>query len=394
MAPASPRVLFLRFSYFLERELMAAFVRSRAEVRAFFPEREARGPDQYVRALVERVAEFRPDVVFSVNFLGADENGALFDLLRRTGVRFATWFVDSPELFLHGMRPLPGAQPTVFCCDPDARAKLAPAGLANVHVLPLAADAARFDLDAPLPKPGRGPVTFVGSTWEGKLAATRKAFDFPQAVLETYPDAGCALARTDYQGPALDVLTRDCPDFAQVLESLDTAMQRGALHLACWEGNRLYRLDCVRRMARAPGRALAAGDDGWRDALGDLANADTAGPLGYYTPDLERLYREAAVNFCCSGVQMPGAVTQRAFDVPAAGGFLLTDRRRQMDELFEPGVESACYEGPEDIAEAVGRWLGDPEGRRALALAARRRIRAEHTYDHRVAAILDVLGQG
>lgn len=85
---------------------------------------------------------------------------------------------------------------------------------------------------------------------------------------------------------------------------------------------------------------------------------------------------------------MKGAVNQRVFDVPASGAFLLTDRRRQMERLFEPNREMAMYDRPEDVSDQIRRWLDDPAGRARLAEAGRRRVLAEHTYDHRLAALL------
>lgn len=390
----SPRLLFLRFGYFLERELMAAFTLAGADVAPFWPEREAAAGRDYPAALLEQARTLRPDAVFGINFLGGDTDGALQELLNRLGIRFATWFVDSPELFLHGMGHLAAARPILFCCDPDAESKLAPMGFTDIHPLPLAADATRFDLTADVapPAPGGPPVCFVGHSWVDKIGLTLKNFRFPREVLTAYRRAGRALADGDYRGSTLDALHERCPAFAASLENLSPEDRRGALHLACWEGNRAYRLDCVSRLTGFG--PTVVGDAHWTRQLGPLAEqVRLHPPVGYYTPDLARLYRASAVNFACSGVQMPGAVTQRAFDVPAAGGFLLADRRRQMDELFEPGVESTCFERPEDIPQAVARYQRDPDAARRILAAARKRIVAEHTYLHRARRILTVLAQ-
>jgi spore maturation protein CgeB len=54
---------------------------------------------------------------------------------------------------------------------------------------------------------------------------------------------------------------------------------------------------------------------------------------------------------------MKGAVNQRVFDVPVCGGFLLTDHRRQMESLFEPGREIVCYQEPGEIPDLVRHYL-------------------------------------
>ncbi|MBU1247216.1 MAG: glycosyltransferase, partial [Proteobacteria bacterium] len=78
----------------------------------------------------------------------------------------------------------------------------------------------------------------------------------------------------------------------------------------------------------------------------------------------------------------------RVFDVPASDAFLITDRRRQMDQLFEPDSEIVTYDNPEEIPELVARYLKDELARKKVAKAAKQRILAEHTYEHRIEKLL------
>jgi Uncharacterized protein conserved in bacteria len=85
---------------------------------------------------------------------------------------------------------------------------------------------------------------------------------------------------------------------------------------------------------------------------------------------------------------MKGAVNQRVFDVPICGGFLLTDHRRQMEDLFEPGREIISYQDPGEIPELVRHYLPREAERRRVTEAARARILAEHTYDLRLVSLV------
>lgn len=85
---------------------------------------------------------------------------------------------------------------------------------------------------------------------------------------------------------------------------------------------------------------------------------------------------------------MKGAVNQRVFDVPACGGFLVTDWRDQMEAIFDPEKEVACYRDPREIPDVVASWLADPVGREEMTRLARARILAEHTYVHRLRFLL------
>jgi spore maturation protein CgeB len=88
---------------------------------------------------------------------------------------------------------------------------------------------------------------------------------------------------------------------------------------------------------------------------------------------------------------MKGAVNQRVFDVPACGAFLLTDAQDQLADLLEPGREMAVYHDLNDIPGQISRWLGDASARRRMVRRARQRVLAEHTYEHRLARLLEIM---
>ena len=90
------------------------------------------------------------------------------------------------------------------------------------------------------------------------------------------------------------------------------------------------------------------------------------------------------MNFNCTSAQMKGAVNQRVFDVPASGAFLLTDYRRQIEELFEPEKEVVCYHDPEQATDLAAFYLKNDTARQAVVTAALQRVRARHQYEHRL----------
>ena len=110
-----------------------------------------------------------------------------------------------------------------------------------------------------------------------------------------------------------------------------------------------------------------------------------------YYDELPQVYGATAINFNATSLQMKAAVNQRIFDAPAAGGFVLTDFREQLAELFEVGEEVACFREPGEIPELVRFYLKHPQVREKMAAKARQRVLAEHTYRHRVAVMLDVM---
>ena len=82
----------------------------------------------------------------------------------------------------------------------------------------------------------------------------------------------------------------------------------------------------------------------------------------------------------------------RTFEVPGSGGFLLTDRVAYLEDYLTPGKEIALFESPDDLVAQVSWWLDHEDERARVAHAGYRRVRAEHTYDHRFAAIFERIG--
>lgn len=88
----------------------------------------------------------------------------------------------------------------------------------------------------------------------------------------------------------------------------------------------------------------------------------------------------------------PPQIKGRNFEVPGCGGFLLTERVPHLERYFELDREVAVFDGVDDLVDKVRYWLEHEQERQAVAEAGYRRVLAEHTYDHRFAAIFAELG--
>jgi spore maturation protein CgeB len=88
----------------------------------------------------------------------------------------------------------------------------------------------------------------------------------------------------------------------------------------------------------------------------------------------------------------PAQIKGRNFEVPGCGGFLLTERVPHLERYFALDEEVAVFEDRSDLPGKLRYWLEHEERRRSVADAGYRRVLAEHTYDHRFAAIFAELG--
>ncbi|PTN36372.1 glycosyltransferase [Desulfonatronum sp. SC1] len=391
-----PRVLLLTSQYFLLGEVIGAFQRMDVPHRLLeFTPRET-GRTEFVQDLLTAILEFKPDLVLTINHLGVDREGVLMELLEKCRLPLASWFVDNPHLVLYVYTNLVSPWATIFSWDADNVDSLRAMGFEHVHYLPLGTDIHRFrppsgsaNRPESCPDSWRARVSFVGNSMLAKVAARLKAGRFPRPMLLAYREVARSF------GDSADDSVREhlrivFPEVFQCFDALPSVEERLAFETAVtWEATRLYRNRCVQRIL--PFKPLIAGDKYWKIALRGRPEAWRWHPeLSYYS-DLPRFYPCSEINFNCTSMQMKGAVNQRVFDVPACGQFLITDQRRQMDELFEPGREVVAYSDPEEIPDLIDFYLHHPLAREKIARAARERVLREHTYDLRMTSLLKTM---
>ncbi|HMM38103.1 MAG TPA: glycosyltransferase [Desulfovibrio sp.] len=384
---ALPRVLVLGSRYFIMGEVLNALTALGAPFRLFDLHARREEAD-YGRDLLTAIAEFRPDMLFTVNHFGFDRGGTLANLLERLRLPAASWFVDNAALNLALFEQARSPWTLICAHDSDDAERLEAQGFPHVLRLPLATDPTIFHPGAPH-RPGWDfDASFVGDSKAVLVGERLKTGRFPRPLLLGYRHA----AETFLESPDGDVrrhLEIRHPDLAAQVDALPEPDRRMWFEsLVLREAGRLYRLRCLRGLL--PLRPAVAGDRHWRRALGDAPGWTWLGRLDYYE-DLPALYRASRVNFNCTSAQMKGAPNQRIFDVPACGGFLLTDMREQVAALFEPEREVVFFREPGEIAELARRWLAEEPARLRVARAARARILAEHTYAHRLRTLFTAM---
>ncbi|KHQ50166.1 CgeB family protein [Mameliella alba] len=87
-----------------------------------------------------------------------------------------------------------------------------------------------------------------------------------------------------------------------------------------------------------------------------------------------------------------GDVNMRVFEALAAGALLVTDRiGNGLDELLTEGVHYVGYDTAEEAVAQIERYLADEDARARIAQAGQAWMWAHHSYDARLARILEVV---
>jgi hypothetical protein len=85
------------------------------------------------------------------------------------------------------------------------------------------------------------------------------------------------------------------------------------------------------------------------------------------------------------------AGNMRLFEATGVGTLLVTDWKKNLHEMFEPGKEVVAYRSAEECAEMLQYYLEHDEERKAIAHAGQQRTLRDHTYDKRMQEFADIV---
>lgn len=328
--------------------------------------------EQAAAQIPAMLRERAPALYFSINFAGLDPHGELFHLLAAAGSRVAVWCVDNPFHLLSGLKSPYWRDVELFVTDASFVRPLREHGALRVHHLPLGAwdGFARAKPEFP---DLAGRLVFVGrSAFPGKAGF----FAGCQPPPELLAEAQAMLQRGER------------PDFWWWTKRLET----GSL----WPGREVRTAGCGAEHAGLTWRGLCLanagpeltvfGDAGWREAL---PGADLRPEVDYYGP-LAAMYASAGAVLGCTSPLLPAGLTQRHFDVWAAGGLLLSDSTPGLD-IFPPELtREIVVRKAQNIEPLFRRFMTDARLRDEVINAWRAHVLADHNYVRRATQVLEI----
>jgi len=91
------------------------------------------------------------------------------------------------------------------------------------------------------------------------------------------------------------------------------------------------------------------------------------------------------------GLSGPYANNMRLYEATGVGTLLITDAKRNLSEMFEPGREVVVYNSPQECRERIRYYLQHEDERRAIARAGQQRTLREHTYEQRMRQLVSLV---
>lgn len=98
------------------------------------------------------------------------------------------------------------------------------------------------------------------------------------------------------------------------------------------------------------------------------------------------------INLCFLRKANGDRQTNRSFEIPATGSFMLAERTAEHTRLFEEGVEAAYFSSRQELLEKVRYYLSQEAERARIAAAGRLRcLRDGHSHQDRMSAMMEHL---
>ncbi len=115
----------------------------------------------------------------------------------------------------------------------------------------------------------------------------------------------------------------------------------------------------------------------------------TVHPPVKYLDEMPLVFAFSKINLNMTIPNIENGIPLRVFDVLSSGGFLMTDYRLELENLFDIGKDLVVYDGIEDLTTKVQYYLKHDKERELIAANGFDKLQKLHTYKHRIHTILD-----
>jgi spore maturation protein CgeB len=135
------------------------------------------------------------------------------------------------------------------------------------------------------------------------------------------------------------------------------------------------RIECLSRVVRAELRCrIFGGEAQWRSALpSDVYNVVRPTPNVRGT-DYRNALCASKIGACFFSKWNRDQYTNRSWEIPACGAFLLSERTPAMQEFYFEGKEAEFFESPEEFIDKVQFYLRNEAARKRIAAAGYARV--------------------
>lgn len=342
-------------------------------------------------ALINKLFSDAYEFVFSFNYFPIAAMAC-----KACKVKYVSWTYDSPFVQLYD-QSITFETNYAFVFDRKTCWDLWNRGVHTVYYLPMAAGVSYYDNLIPTEAQREqydSDVAMVGSMYtdqkhnlwyhlEGIDDYTRGYLDsLIQAQKRIY---GANVLEQALTESVMKAVQKVCPVYARP-EGMETAEWTFANYFLARQVTALERREILELLQEECRVQLFT-----REETPELTKVKNRGRVDYYH-QAPLVYKCGKIHLNISLRSIQTGIPQRAFDIMGCGGFLLSNFQSDFLDFFVPGEDLVLYESYQDLLDKVHYYLEHEEERRAIARRGYEKVKAHHTYRHRIQEMLEVLG--
>lgn len=393
-------ILFYRYGSICEPDILEVFHKMSFQVFENTLEMTAKSLSASVKleSLAATLCEHPIDFVFSLNFFPH-----LSEVCQRLNLLYVCWSVDCPvlELFSNSIH---NSCNRIFLFDYTQYQRFCPENPDCIFYLPLATNVSRWDsilenISEQERNAYSSDISFVGSLYHEKsplsiLQETSPLPEYWEGYVKGLCEAQYKVYGYNFLEDALSVEFLDClkqafPDFLHRADSFtDTDRYVAANYYLGMRVSEMERVRVLNKLASCFPVTLYTRSD--TSLLQGVSCRD-----GVTTHvQMPKIFHLSKINLNITIKSIQSGLSLRVWDILGCGGFLLSNYQSEIPEYFEIGKDLDCYESPEDLKQKVSFYLAHDDIRMEIAHNGYEKIKAMHTYEARIAAILRTIFSG
>lgn len=110
-----------------------------------------------------------------------------------------------------------------------------------------------------------------------------------------------------------------------------------------------------------------------------------------YDSGVSCVYRDSKINLNITLHCIESGACLRIFEVMAAGGFLISNYQKELEELFVPGKEIVLFHNEEELLQLVDYYLQHEDEREEIARNGQRKVMAYHSFHVKLDKIIETV---
>lgn len=386
------KVLYLQWDCFGEEYICDSFKKAGLTVEKYpipYGKMALRSDEAFETALKQRL-ESGCDFVFSFNYFPAVAKAC-----HEVGIKYVSWTYDSPFMYLYDAS-INLSTNLAFVFDKATVDELVQKGVKTLHYLPMAAPVQAYDAmysSAALRKRYEADVAFVGSLYTEKRQDQMRRLKGINDATRQYLDTIMGLQLQSYAMPILEQFLKS-DIIGELRRVCPISLEEGEMQTEAW----MYANYFMARKVTAIERTTILNQVGqvYRlklytpEPTPQFPHIENMGPVDY-CEGMPYVFKNSKINLNISLKSIYTGIPLRAFDIMGCGGFLISDFQQDFGEFFVPGEDYVFYTTFEDLYSKIDYYMEHEEERIAIAKSGCEKVKAAHTYDHRVEKILSML---